>query len=77
MVQALVLISAEPGRDREVAKKLKGLAEVKQVYLVSGVFDVVAEIQAADAAGILALVYDKIRPIDDIRETQTMFCLKV
>jgi DNA-binding Lrp family transcriptional regulator len=53
------------------------LGEVKQVYLVSGVFDVVAEIQAADAAGVLALVYDKIRPIDDIRETQTMFCLKV
>ena len=77
MVQAMVLISAEPGRDREVAKKLKVLGEVKQVYLVSGVFDVVAEIQATDAEGALALVYDKIRPIEDIRETQTMFCLKV
>jgi DNA-binding Lrp family transcriptional regulator len=77
MVQALVLISAEPGRDRSVATKVKALGEVKQVYLVSGVYDVVAEIQAADAVAVLALVYDKIRAIEDIRETQTMFCLKV
>jgi DNA-binding Lrp family transcriptional regulator len=77
MVQAIVLITAEPGRDRSVAARVKALAEVKQVYLVSGVYDVAAEIQAADADAVLALVYDKIRPIEDIRETQTMFCLKV
>jgi DNA-binding Lrp family transcriptional regulator len=77
MVQALVLITAEPGRDRSVAAKVKGLGEVKQVYLVSGLYDVVAEIQGADTGAVLALVYDKIRAIEDIRETQTMFCLKV
>ncbi|MFP3870387.1 MAG: Lrp/AsnC ligand binding domain-containing protein [Syntrophobacteria bacterium] len=74
MTKALVLITAEPGADREVAARVKG---VEKVYLVTGLYDVVAEVQASDDASMLALLYDKIRVIDDIRETQTMLCLKV
>jgi DNA-binding Lrp family transcriptional regulator len=77
MAKALVLITAEPGMDREVAAKVKKVKGVENVYLVAGLYDVVAEIQVPDDASMLALVYDKIRVIEDIRETQTMFCLKV
>jgi hypothetical protein len=37
----------------------------------------VAEVQAADDTSMLELAYDKLRIIDGIRETHTMFCLKV
>ncbi|MBW1980714.1 MAG: Lrp/AsnC ligand binding domain-containing protein [Deltaproteobacteria bacterium] len=77
MAKAFVLITAEPGADREVASKVKEIAGVGNVYLVAGLYDIVAEVDAADDSALLALVYDKIRVIDDIRETQTMFCLPV
>jgi len=47
------------------------------VYLVTGLYDIVAEVQAPDDASMVALAYDKIRVIDGIRETHTMFCLEV
>ena len=77
MAKAVVLISAEPGMDREVAGQVKKVEGVGNVYLVTGLYDIVAEVQAADDASMVALAYDKIRPIDGIRETHTMFCLAV
>ena len=77
MAKAIVLITANPGRDREVAGKVKDIEGVENVYLTAGRYDVVAETQAPDDESMLALTYDKIRIIDGIRETHTMFCLKV
>ena len=77
MSKAIVLITANPGKDREVASNLKNVDGVGNVYLAAGRYDVVAEIQAADGDSMLALVYDKIRKIDNIKKTHTMFCLKV
>ena len=77
MSKAIVLITANPGKDREVASNLKNVDGVGNVYLAAGRYDVVAEVQAADGDRMLALVYDKIRKIDNIKKTQTMFCLKV
>ena len=77
MAKAIVLITSEPGMDREIAGQVKKVGGVESVYLAAGLYDVVAEVQAPDDASMLALVYDKIRPIDGIRETHTMFCLAV
>ena len=77
MAKGIVLITEDPGRDREVANKVKEIQGVENVYLAAGRFDVVAEAQAPDDASMLSLTYDKIRVIDGIRETHTMFCLKV
>ncbi len=77
MAKAIVLITAEPGMDRGVAGKIKKVKGVGNVYLVTGLYDIVAEVQAPDDASMVALAYDKIRVIDGIRETHTMFCLEV
>ncbi len=77
MAKGIVLITADPGRDREVANKAKEIQGVENVYLAAGRFDVVVEAQTPDDASMLSLTYDKIRVIDGIRETHTMFCLKV
>ncbi|MBW1754378.1 MAG: Lrp/AsnC ligand binding domain-containing protein [Deltaproteobacteria bacterium] len=50
---------------------------VENVYLTAGRFDIVAEVQAPDDASMLSVTYDKIRVIGGIRDTHTMFCLKV
>ena len=77
MAKAIVLITAEPGMDRNVAAQVKGVEGVEAVYLATGLYDIVAEVSAPDEASMVALAYDKIRPIDGIRETHTMFCLEV
>ena len=46
-------------------------------FLVSGLYDVVVTVKAGTAEEILALVYDKIRPIPGVKNSQTMFALEV
>ncbi len=77
MALAIVLISAEPGKDRKVANEVKKLKGVEKAFLVSGMYDVVARVQRASSEEILALVYDKIRPIPGVKSSQTMFALEV
>ncbi len=77
MAMAIVLISAEPGKDRKVASEVKKLKGVEKAFLVSGLYDVVARVQGPSAEQILALVYDKIRSIPGLRSSQTMFALEV
>lgn len=77
MTTAIVLISAEPGKDRKVAHAAKKLAAVRETFLVSGLYDVVATVKARTAEEILALVYDRIRTIPGVKNSQTMFALEV
>lgn len=77
MAKAIILITSDPGKDRDVATKVKEIAGVENVYLAAGRFDVVAEVRAPDDASMLALTYDNVRIISGIRETHTMFCLPV
>ena len=77
MAMAIVLISAEPGKDRKVANEVKKLKGVDGTFLVSGLHDVVASVKARTAEEILALVYDKVRRIPGVKGSQTMFALEV
>jgi len=77
MSLAMVFISAEPGKDRKVANEVKKLKGVDGTFLVSGQYDVMARIKGKTSEEILALVYDKIRPIPGVESSQTMFALEV
>ncbi len=77
MATAIVLLTAEPGKDRDVANKVKKVKGVEGVVLVSGLYDVVATVKADTVEGILTTVYDKIRPISGVKSSHTMFALEV
>ena len=77
MAKAVVLITSEPGMDRDIAAQIKTIQGVENVYLVTGLYDIVANVQAPDHESMVALAYDNIRVIEGIRETHTMFCLEV
>lgn len=77
MTLAMVLISTDPGKDRKVANDVKKLKGVEKTFLVSGQYDVVARIKGKTSEEVLALVYDKIRPIPGVKGSQTMFALEV
>ncbi|MFQ5848890.1 MAG: Lrp/AsnC family transcriptional regulator [Candidatus Methylomirabilales bacterium] len=77
MTMAIVLVTADPGKDRAVAQGLKKIKGVDGICLVSGLYDVVATVRGGSTEEILGTVYDKIRRLAGIRSSHTMFCLEV
>ena len=76
MANAIILVNAEPGKDRKVAQGLKKIKGVEGVFLVSGIYDLAATVRAGSSEEILETVYDKIRPLSGVRSSHTMFCLE-
>ncbi|HEU5361634.1 MAG TPA: Lrp/AsnC ligand binding domain-containing protein [Candidatus Deferrimicrobiaceae bacterium] len=76
MTTAVILVNAEPGKDRKVAQGLRKIKGVEGVFLVSGLYDLVAMVRGANSEEILKIVYDKIRPLGGVRSSHTMFCLE-
>ena len=62
---------------RTVADELADLTEISYVVVVSGSFDLLAEIVCEDDEHLLALLNDKIRPIDGVRSTETFTYLRL
>lgn len=74
---AFVLISFDyTGEDkvlsqRKVAKKIAELAEVQEVHIISGEWDILAKVKAKDVESIGKFVVDKLRLIRGIEKTLT------
>jgi DNA-binding Lrp family transcriptional regulator len=76
--KAFVLLKVEPGHEEEVVDDLLKLAEVREVHIVPGEWDLLAVIQAEKeivAPGdekVYKLVMGKIGKIKHVRDTNTM-----
>ena len=75
MVRAYVLISASPGKAIDVAGRLKGQDGIVQVDAITGEYDVIAQVEADDIAGIGVLIVEKIQRQEGVFKTIT--CLAV
>ncbi|MCB7128441.1 MAG: Lrp/AsnC family transcriptional regulator [Candidatus Brocadiales bacterium] len=76
MARAVVLLNTEAGLDTETARALQGVGGVSDVYLVSGIYDVVATVTGETAEDVLQIVYNNVRTIEGIEASHTMFCLE-
>ena len=76
MPAAFVLINAEIGSEDEVLKQLKGLQNVKESYVVYGVYDIVAKVTAETMDKLKEIVTWKIRRLDKVRSTLTMIVVE-
>ena len=76
MALALVLINTEAGFETQSAQTLQGVKGASDVFLVSGLYDVVATVKGDTAEDVLKIVYNKIRTIEGIEATHTMFCME-
>jgi len=56
MIQALVFIEAEPGRVQDLVQELAGMeldgSVIKQVYAVTGRYDLIALVESPDVASL-------------------------
>ena len=76
MPLAFVLINAEIGSEDEVVGELRKLSNVKESYVVYGVYDIVARVEADSMDKLKEIVTWKIRRLDRVRSTLTMIVVE-
>jgi len=70
--EAFVLISSEVGQEDQVIIDLQAIPEVKESYVVYGVYDVIAKVEAESMQSLKDVVGLRIRQLDTVRTTLTM-----
>jgi DNA-binding Lrp family transcriptional regulator len=76
MPLAFVLINAEIGSEDEVVRELRKIANVKESYVVYGVYDLVAKVEADSMDKLKEIVTWKVRRLDKVRSTLTMIVVE-
>jgi len=72
MPSAFVLINTEIGAEEEVVNELKKISYVKEAYVVYGVYDIVAKVEADSMEKLKEIVSWSIRRLEKVRSTLTM-----
>jgi DNA-binding Lrp family transcriptional regulator len=76
MPVAFVLINSEIGAEEDVLKELKKIRNVKEAYVVYGVYDVIAKVEAETMDKLKDSVSRSIRRLDKVRSTLTMIVVE-
>ncbi len=72
MATGFVLISVEPGREREVFQELVQVEEVVDVHLLFGEYDLIARLEADTYDAIGDAVVNKVRKVPGVISTKTL-----
>ena len=73
---AFVLINAEIGSEDAVVKELKSVANVKEAYMVYGVYDIVAKVSADTMDKLKEIITWKVRRLNKVKSTLTMIVIE-
>ncbi len=74
-LDAFVLINVTGDHTKSAYKTITRISGVKAVYAVTGVYDVIAHVEAEDINTLSELIVSKIRSIDGV--TRTMTCVSL
>lgn len=72
LAKAFVLINAEIGAERDVLNTVSKIPEVKDAYIVYGVYDIITVVEATTMQELKDVIGWKIRRMDKVRSTVTM-----
>ncbi|MFB9278928.1 Lrp/AsnC family transcriptional regulator [Cohnella cellulosilytica] len=78
-VTALIEVECTPERGRgfeNIAERIYLYPEVKSVYLMSGAFDLLVEIEGKNLKEVASFVSNKLSTIESVISTKTFFILK-
>lgn len=76
MAKAFVFVNVEAGSEKEVLGRLREVPEVKESYLVYGVYDIVADVEADSMDHLKEVISWKVRRLDKIRSTITIVVME-
>jgi DNA-binding Lrp family transcriptional regulator len=71
-LNAYILLNTELGKEPDVVKALKGTTEIKNIYIVYGIFDIIVELEADTMDKVKEIVFNKIRRLDNVKSTITL-----
>lgn len=71
MPMAFVLINTEMGSEAEVLDLLQKMGNVKEAYIVYGVYDIVAKVEADTVDALKDMITWKVRRLNKVRSTLT------
>jgi len=70
------LVNADLGAEEDLLKKLREIPNVKEVYVVYGVYDIVARVEADTMEKVKETITWHIRRLDKVRSTLTMIVVE-
>jgi len=73
---AFVLINAEIGSEEDVLAELKKMKNIKEAYVVYGVYDIVAKVESESMDKLKESITWNIRRLDKVRSTLTMIVVE-
>ena len=76
MPMAFLLINADLGAEQALVKELKAVENVKEVYFVYGVYDIVVKVEAESVEKVKDTITWKIRRLEKVRSTLTMIVIE-
>ena len=76
MPSAYVLINTDMGAENEVLKELKNINGVAEAYLVYGVYDLIAKVEAETMEQVKEIITWKIRRLEKVRSTLSMIVME-
>lgn len=68
---ALILITTNVGKMKEVREKIDNLSEIEQVEMLTGPYDIMAMAEADEMSDITKTLMEKIRNLEGVQETTT------
>jgi len=71
-LKAYVLLNTELGKEPEVIQAMKGATEIKNIYSLYGIYDVIVEVEAETMDKVKEVVFNKIRRLDNVKSTITL-----
>jgi len=72
MSNAYVLINVEVGAEGDVIKELESIQGVREAWVVYGVYDIVARVEADSADTLREIIGESIRRLGGVRNTLTL-----
>ncbi len=76
MAEAIVMVNVDIGKEDEVFNKLLELPEVKEIYMVYGVHDLIVILEAENMDAMRTLITQKIRKIPGVKSTITSIVIR-
>jgi DNA-binding Lrp family transcriptional regulator len=74
---AWILISCEPGRERDVYLQLLDMPVVSEVSVVYGELDLVARIDFENEKEMSKMLIEDMRHVEGVRKTETLIAVEV
>jgi DNA-binding Lrp family transcriptional regulator len=76
MERAIVLVNLSPGTEESSVTALKGMAGIKSVFQLYGLYDLLVMVEGADDQAVKSIIADSLRSRPGVVSTITMKVLQ-